>query len=76
LERRADQFSSSRSTGILPVVEKHGQDARATPSAGTQFEQLTGPDRSIKRRFVQIPCEAAGGIMAAWTSRGHLACFV
>ena len=42
---RADQFSSLRSTGILPVAEKHGQDAHATPSAGTQFEQLTGPKR-------------------------------
>ncbi|MGA7701718.1 MAG: sugar-binding domain-containing protein, partial [Thermoguttaceae bacterium] len=28
--RRADQFSKLRGTGILPVAEKHGQDARAT----------------------------------------------
>ena len=29
---RADQFSTLRGTGILPVAEKHGQDARATPN--------------------------------------------
>ena len=29
---RASQFSSVRSTGILPVAEKHGQDARALPT--------------------------------------------
>ena len=40
---RADQFSNLRGTGILPVAEKHGQDARATPNGVTQLEQLIGP---------------------------------
>jgi hypothetical protein len=29
---RADQFFNFRGTGILPVAEKHGQGARATPN--------------------------------------------
>ncbi|MGB7733127.1 MAG: hypothetical protein WBL72_05475, partial [Thermoguttaceae bacterium] len=29
--------------GILPVAEKHGQDARATPDIVTELEQLIGP---------------------------------
>ena len=43
---RADQFSNRRSTGILPVAERHGQDARATPDFVTQLEELIGPARS------------------------------
>ena len=35
---KADQFSTSRGTGILPVAEKHGQDARATSNIVTQLE--------------------------------------
>ena len=35
---RANQFSNLRSTGILPVAEKHGQDARATANVVTQLE--------------------------------------
>jgi hypothetical protein len=32
---KADQFSTSRGTGILPVAGKHGQDARATANGVT-----------------------------------------
>ena len=39
----ADQFSNLRSTGILPVAGKHGQDARATMKDVTQLKQLIGP---------------------------------
>ena len=37
---RADQFSNLGGTGILPVAEKHGQDARTTANRVTQLEQL------------------------------------
>ena len=52
--RRADQFSNLRSTGILPVAEKHGQDARATPNAVTQVGQLIGPG-GFRRSLVAAP---------------------
>ena len=54
---RADQFSNLRSTSILPVAEKHGQDARATPIAVTRFEQLIGPTGVCRRQchLIHIP---------------------
>ena len=42
---RADQFSNSRGTGILPVAGKYGQDARTTTDGVTQLEKLIGPAR-------------------------------
>lgn len=38
-----DQFSNLRGTGILPVAEKHGQDARATENGVTELQQLVDP---------------------------------
>ena len=45
--RGADQFSNSCGTGILPVAEKHGQDARATINGVAQPKQLIGPPHSL-----------------------------
>jgi hypothetical protein len=59
---RADQFSNFRGTGILPVAEKHGQDARATPNDVTQLKQLIGPGKALRpdnlpRRCVFWRCQ-------------------
>ena len=57
----ADQFSILRSTGILPVAGKRGQDARATPNAVAQFEERIGPE-VVKNSCGQI----ADGSLIWW----------
>ena len=59
---RADQFSYLGGTGILPVAEKHGQDARATQCQGL-----------IGSGFDVIFCEVEGCVQnVLWENGGEL----